>query len=122
MAFGRKFTGSKYGSKKVARHGYSFASKLEAAVYDYLHALELAGEISDLKVQQRVYFFKNPDIYMIPDFSFLNSDGVLEYAEAKGMQTDTYKIKRKLWVHMISHRLTVYGGSYSKIRVIEIIN
>jgi hypothetical protein len=110
----------KYGATRVKHRGYSFASKLEAAVFDILKLREKAGEIYDIKVQQRVYLLKDPDIYYISDFSFIHDD-VLKYAEAKGMETPEWKIKKKLWQHFGPSDLEIWMGSYSRPKLIEIV-
>lgn len=112
--------GAKYGSTRVKQYGYSFASKLEAAVFAIYKAMEKAGEISDLKIQQRVYLLREPDIYYIPDYSFVR-DGELVYAESKGMETPEWKLKKKLWIHFVPHKLEIWRGSYQRPKLDEII-
>lgn len=120
MSFFKNRSRQKYGAARVSLAGYSFASKLEAAVFQIYKAMESAGEISDLKIQQRVYLLRDPDIYYIADFSFVR-DGVLVFAEAKGMETPEWKLKKKLWIHFVPHNLEIWRGSYSRPRLDEII-
>lgn len=114
---------SKYGNKKTHYAGFSFSSKFEAAVYGILLQRQEAGEISDIKVQQRVYFFKGPDIYYIPDFSWVdNATQALCYTEAKGFVKPEFIIKKKLWIHLIPNRLEIYTGSHLRPKLYEVIN
>lgn len=110
-------------STKVVHHGRSFMSKLEAATYSILLQREEAGEIKDIKCQVRVYYFKDPDIYSILDFSFIDcATGNLCYAESKGYPSETWAIKKKLYKHLMSNRLEIWGGSHVKPRLTEVIN
>lgn len=112
---------TKYGSERISHAGLSFMSKLEAAVYDILYLYQKAGDITNLQTQKRVYFLKDPDIYYIPDFYF-ERNGVAWYAEAKGFETDIWKIKKKLWVHFGQGPLEIYGGSYQRPKMLEVLH
>lgn len=94
-----KLRGHKYGaqktSRKVERAGYSFASKAEAELFDWLHLRQRNGEISNLKTQVCVYLTKARILYK-PDFSF-EENGETVFAEFKGFETDMWKLKRRLW-------------------------
>lgn len=120
MSWGNRLKVQKYGSTKVSHAGMSFASKLEAAVYDVLALRERAGEIGNIKVQQRVYLLRDPDIYYIPDFYF-EMNGAPAFAEAKGFETPEWKIKKKLWTHFGPATLEIWQGSYTRPRLIETI-
>lgn len=126
--FGRQFLKSKqgevkekkhkYGAKSVRHDGLSFASKLEAAVYDILLLLQRAGDIQNLSTQKRVYLVRNPDIYYVPDFYF-ERGGLPMYAEAKGFETPEWKIKKKLWQHFGPTPLEIFQGSYKSPKLVE---
>ena len=102
--------------------GYSFSSKLESSVFLILKWHEERGIIKNLKCQQRVYFFKNPDIYYIPDFSYELPSGEVQYAESKGYKTPEWNLKRKLWIHTKTEKLIIIDGSHAKPRLSEVIN
>lgn len=105
-------TWNKYHAKKVHHAGYSFASKLEAAVYNILHCRVLAGELSELKCQPHV-FLTQARIESIPDFSAIDLRlDALVYFEAKGLETAVWRVKRKLWTHYGPGRLVVYKGTH----------
>lgn len=110
----------KYNSTRISHAGYSFASKLEAAVFNILKVMEIAKKIQNLSTQKRVYLLRNPDIYYIPDFYF-EEDGEPVYAEAKGYETPEWKIKKKLWQHFGPTRLDIYQGSYNNPKLAESI-
>jgi hypothetical protein len=103
--------------KRVKHAGYSFASKLEAALFDILKSKEVAGEVSDIKVQPKVYL-TDARILMIPDFSVIEN-GFVVYYEAKGVQTDVWRIKRRLWQFYGPAPLRVYMGSHRRLFLSE---
>ena len=112
---------NKYKSVKVDLDGYSFASKLEAALYHFLKLLVRAGEYKDLRCQVQVRL-PGKVIYK-PDFSAVNTTTKeVEYFEAKGFETATWRIKRKLWISNGPGKLHVYMGSHSNIKLKETIS
>lgn len=120
----RKPWGEKYGRKKVNVRGQWYDSKLEAAVRGLLDLREKDGEIRDIKTQQTVILQDGPReerITLRVDFSYTNRDDVTEYAEAKGFPTPEWKIKLKLWRKLKPGRLEIWGGSYAKPKLMEII-
>lgn len=53
---------------------------------------------------------------MIPDYSAVDVEtGQLKYFEAKGSETDVWRIKRRLWKYFGDASLAVYKGNYRKI-------
>lgn len=95
---------NKYHAKKTTVRGQKFDSKKEAARYQELRLLQLAGEITDLRRQ--VPFLLIPAQYIDgkcverrvtykADFVY-RKDGELVVEDAKGVRTSEYKIKRKL--------------------------
>ena len=84
-----------YRTPRSERAGYSFASKLEATLFDYLKMLEAGGALKGLRVQPKVYLTK-ARVGMIPDF-YGELDGEPTYFEAKGFETEVWLIKKKLW-------------------------
>lgn len=111
----------KYGAKKVTAHaGYSFGSKLEAAVFDILNLLKSSGEIQEIQVQPSVYLTA-ANILFKPDFKCVKHDGSYFFVEAKGLVTPVYAIKRRLWPHYGDGDLYVYMGHYAKPFLKEVI-
>lgn len=95
---------SKYHSRKTEIDGIMFDSKREANRYCELKLMERAGEITDLRRQVR-YEINQPyeiagkkvrGIYYVADFVYCEKgEPVIE--DVKGMRTDVYKIKKKLF-------------------------
>lgn len=88
----------KYGAKKAtAPDGSVFPSRLECRTYMALQLLEKAGEIKILKKQDNIYLTAAKVLY-IPDFLVMDlRKNEKVWVEAKGFETDTWRIKRRLW-------------------------
>lgn len=100
--------------------GTSFSSKLEAATYCLLKLREYAGEIKEIKKQQCVRL--GEDTRWKIDFSFIEvKSGELVYAESKGIPTNDYLRKLKLFKKYSSNRLEIYKGSYQNPVLIETV-
>lgn len=96
--------GSKYHAKKTTVDGITFDSRREADRYLVLKGMEEDGAIEDLRRQVRyelVPAFDVDDrhyrpIYYVADFVY--REGGREVVEdVKGMMTDVYKLKSKLF-------------------------
>lgn len=99
---------TKYNAVKVKHAGYSFASQLEAGLFYELKLLEETGAVTDIKLQPHVYLTK-AKILMIPDFSAFDVKADhLVYFEAKGFETDVWRIKRRLWMKYGPAPLRIY--------------
>ena len=96
---------SKYNNKKVIVDGIKFDSQKEAEYYCRLKLLKQAGEIKDFGLQPRYVlqpgFEKNGEkfkpITYIADFVITNNDGTTDVVDIKGVETQIFKIKRKLF-------------------------
>ena len=96
---------SKYRNKKVTVDGIKFDSQKEAEYYCKLKSLKQAGEIKDFGLQPRYElqpaFEKNGKKYRaityIADFVIVNNDGTTEVVDVKGVETQVFKIKQKLF-------------------------
>lgn len=98
---------NKYRNKKVIVDDYIFDSIQESKRYKELKLLLRAGEISNLELQPHFLlqeaFKKNGrafrKIEYIADFKYIeNGKTVVE--DVKGIQTDVFKIKHKLFEKM----------------------
>ena len=95
---------SKYRAKKTEIDGIKFDSKKEAKRYIVLKALESKGEIENLTLQPKFLlqegFRKNGKAYRkieyVADFMY-EQDGKLIIEDVKGIKTDVYKLKQKLF-------------------------
>lgn len=95
---------NKYRNKKVQVDMYVFDSIRESQRYKELKLLEKVGEISNLELQPRFLlqdsFKKNGKTYRkieyIADFQYIeNGKTIVE--DVKGMQTDVFKLKHKIF-------------------------
>lgn len=112
---------NKYRNQKVNQDGYTFASKLEAAIYNHLKLLERAKEYTDIKCQLQVRLGPSGIIYK-PDFSAVNTKtGETEYFEAKGFKTNAWLMKRRLWKTYGPGLLHVYEGRHNMYKLKETI-
>lgn len=75
--------------------GQRKGSQLELSVLALYRLMERKGEISDLRHQVQTYFTEAAIGWRL-DMSFMR-DGVQWYGEAKGVETEGYLIKKKLW-------------------------
>lgn len=94
----------KYNNKKVQIDNYVFDSALEAKRYKQLVLLQRAKQISNLRLQVPFLlqegFKKNGKTYRrieyIADFVY-EENGQTIVEDTKGMKTDVFKIKQKLF-------------------------
>ena len=95
---------NKYRNKKVIVEDYVFDSIQESRRYKELKLLLRAGQISNLELQPHFLlqdsFKKNGKTYRkieyIADFKYIeNGKTIVE--DVKGMQTDVFKLKHKLF-------------------------
>jgi len=119
---------NKFRAVRTSHKGYSFGSKLEAAVFDKLGIREILGEIKDIKVQQTVVLQegtkgkKGTRITWRVDFkATLTDTGEPIYIEAKGAVTPDYLLKLKLWRKNPPAMLQIYMGSYQYNKIVETI-
>ena len=96
----------KYNAKSVIIDGLKFSSQLEARFYRYFQD----NNIPILETQPRFLLqeaFKHDGqtirkIEYVCDF-LIEYAGYRFYIEAKGMETEAYKLKRKLWLKRYGH-------------------
>lgn len=98
--------GSKYHAKKTVVDGVTFDSKREANRYLVLKGMEEDGTIEDLRRQVRYELVPTFDVdgrhyrpvYYVADFVYVE-DGKEIVEDVKGMRTDVYKLKSKLFAY-----------------------
>ncbi len=96
---------NKYSNRKTTVDGITFDSKKEADYYLKLKQQKAAGEIKDFKLQPEYElqprFKKNGKTYRpikyIADFIIDHNDGTTEVVDIKGMETEKFRIKKKLF-------------------------
>lgn len=94
-------------------------SKLEKAIGEMLYLREKAGELCNVQEQVRVQICcKDPEcpskmrINSIVDFSAFDiKQSKTIYIEAKGFETEAWRIKRRLWMHNGAGDLELHHGS-----------
>ncbi len=113
---------AKYNEAKALRPGgLSFASKLEAAVYDMLLMQEKTGQIKIEEIQSSVRLTK-AQIRCLPDFRIFDNElNCQVWIEAKGCELDRWKLIKKLWRFYGPGPLRIYKGHYAKLYLDEII-
>lgn len=95
---------SKYHAKKTVVDGITFDSKREADRYLVLKGMEEDGLIDDLRRQVRYELVPAFDVdgrhyrpvFYVADFVYIE-DGKEIVEDVKGMMTDVYKLKSKLF-------------------------
>jgi hypothetical protein len=76
-----------------------FDSKLEASWYEWFKFMEKIGQIKEFEIQKEVTLKVNNQLICMhyPDyFYFDNTSKKYTFADAKGVETDVFKLKYKL--------------------------
>jgi len=95
----------KYNNHKIVIDGIKFDSEHEASIYADLKLLERGGLIHHLQLQvpfivldgYEINHKKIRPVKYIADFVFTNEKGNTEVWDAKGMKTEVYKLKKKMF-------------------------
>lgn len=93
--------GNKYNAKKtrVAGEDREFPSQGEATAFIYFRELERAGKIKELTRYPSVRLTKASIAYK-PDWSYIDlKTGEKRYVDFKGVETDRFKMIKKLWAY-----------------------
>ena len=83
----------KYRAKSVNHNGEYFSSKLEFAYKQHLDLMQKAGEV--------VFYLTQVPIRLpggtkyVVDFLVFNADNSVHFIDTKGVETDTFKIKKR---------------------------
>lgn len=96
---------SKYHNRKTVFDGITFDSKKEAERYGELSMLQRAGKISCLAIQCPYVVLddyvldgkKHRGITYIADFEYLDNEKKIHTEDVKGVRTDVYKLKKKMF-------------------------
>jgi len=96
---------NKYHAKQTIVDGITFASNRESVRYIELRNMKLVGMIKSLSLQPEFILqegYRRKDgkkiraIKYIADFKVEYMDGHIEIEDSKGMETNVFKIKRKI--------------------------
>ena len=111
----------RYGVKAVKRAGESYRSKFENTVHGLLKRQEEDGEITILGREVQVYLHEARFIYT-PDFHCLDIKTNEEFfAEAKGVETDTWRRNYRLWKFHGPAPLRIYKGNHGYPKLVETV-
>lgn len=102
------FRTSKYNAKKVEIDGIKFDSKAEGDYYLHLKQQVAERQILGFERQKRMLLQegfsvegvkgKIRPIFYVVDFIITENDSTLTYVDVKGMETDVFKLKKKLFM------------------------
>ena len=104
---------NKYNAKKTVVDGIEFDSIREADRYCELKLLEKAKEIRNLELQPRFLLqdkFKDKmgtthrKIEYVADFMYVDKDDKRIVEDVKGVMTDVYKLKKKLFLNLYDNQ------------------
>ena len=85
----------KYHNRPVWRAGERYDSAGEAGYAAHLEALRVAGAIKGWRRGRRWELV--PGVTLRPDFEVELPDGTLECRDFKGVQTEAFRIKARVW-------------------------
>jgi formylmethanofuran dehydrogenase subunit D len=85
--------GHKFNAVAVERDGFKFKSKMQRKRYDELKLAQTAGDV--VMFLQEVPFRMPGTVYWA-DFPVFWSDGTTTVEDVKGMETPTFKTKRRM--------------------------
>lgn len=100
-------TYNKYSNIKTEVDGIKFDSRKEATHYGQLKMLLRSKVIKELKLQPAYVLqegfidkggTKHRPLTYVADFEYIDEKGKLRVEDCKGMKTDVYKIKKKLFL------------------------
>lgn len=104
---------SKYNAKKANVDGHKFDSKREAERYRELKLLERGKEIRNLVLQPRFLLQDkfvdkhektHRKIEYVADFLYIDKDDNAIVEDVKGVLTDVYKLKKKMFLYLFDDR------------------
>lgn len=97
------YSKNKYNAKKTVYNGRRYDSKLEARVARDLDLRLKAGEFTEIIPQYRIKLYvylpdgKRADLFTyIVDFKCVKPDGSFLLVEAKGLEMQAFKVKKRI--------------------------
>lgn len=118
---------SKYGNSKTVVNGITFDSKMEAEYYQYLKMSENAT-IFHIQLQPKFLILsgytdtegkKQRPIYYQADFLVEYESGLVEVIDVKGVETEAFKLKKKMFESRYGMKLKVvtkYNGKWIELK------
>lgn len=83
----------KYAARPTVRDGQRFDSKLEATVYDRLCLLQKGGGV--VFFLRQVPLHLEAGVKLVVDFLVFWSDGTCSFVDAKGVETESFRAKKR---------------------------
>lgn len=111
---------NKYRAKATEVDGIRFDSRAEAARYGILKLWQMAGIISGLELQPKFKLTKAAISYRA-DFIYTRDNGQRVVEDVKGVETDRFRMIKKLWQFYGPYTLIVTKKSGSGFVVKEAI-
>ena len=106
---------SKYRNKKTEIDGITFDSKVEAEYYCHLKLLQKSKRILGFERQKRMLLqegYTRPStgvkvrpIFYVVDFIVYENNGEKIYVDVKGMKTDVFRLKQKMFEYKFKKQL-----------------
>lgn len=119
-----KSSASKYKNERKARgfDGHTYHSSLEASVSNRLLAEEKDGKLRVIARQQHIHLFSEDEklCEYWPDFTVWQ-EGAFRWIEAKGFEKPDWLIKLNLWRVGGAGPLEIWGGSWRRPVLREVI-
>ena len=122
---------NKYNAKKVEVDGIVFSSKAESFYYKYLLGLLNEGVVESFEMQKPYTLldkFPHPKtgktiraIKYVPDFEVIYTDGRVEVVDVKGMQTDVFRMKCKLFMFRYQILLVLVKYNRTTKKFVEVL-
>ena len=122
---------NKYGAKKVEIDGHVFDSRLEGRYYEHLLELMHDGVVESFEMQKPYTLldkFPHPKtgktiraIKYVPDFEVIYTDGRVEVVDVKGMQTDVFRMKCKLFMFRYQIPLVLVKYNRTTEKFVEVL-
>lgn len=118
---------SKYGNSKTVVNGITFDSKMETEYYQYLELLQ-GAHIVHLQLQPKFLILpsyvdaegkKQRPIYYQPDFLVMYESGLVEVIDVKGVETEAFKLKKKMFESRYGMKLKVvtkHNGKWIELK------
>ena len=122
---------NKYNAKKVEVDGIIFSSKAESFYYEHLLGLMESGVVESFEMQKPYTLldkFPHPKtgktiraIKYVPDFEVIYTDGRVEVVDVKGMQTDVFRMKCKLFMFRYQIPLVLVKYNRTTKKFVEVL-
>ena len=122
---------NKYGAKKVEIDGIVFDSRAEGRFYEHLLELMHDGVVESFEMQKPYTLldkFPHPKtgktiraIKYVPDFEVIYTDGRVEVVDVKGMQTDVFRMKCKLFMFRYQIPLVLVKYNRTTKKFVEVL-